>query len=111
MLPTCSVLTRRELMPDDLYYLGICGLIDAMGPNFTLEWPHTLDVSALKATGWRPTPFREFIVKGHSRCDLSCDYCYMYEMADQSWRRQPRAMSPDVAELTARRIGEHAKAH
>jgi uncharacterized protein len=30
----------------------------------------------------------EFIVKVHSRCDLSCDYCYMYEMADQSWRDQ-----------------------
>jgi uncharacterized protein len=60
---------------------------------------------------WRPTPFREFIVKVHSRCDLSCDYCYMYESADQSWRDQPRAMSPEIAELTARRIGEHASAH
>ena len=35
----------------------------------------------------------------------------MYEMADQSWRTQPRAMSPQIAELTARRIGEHASAH
>jgi uncharacterized protein len=59
----------------------------------------------------RPFPFLEFIVKVHSRCDLACDYCYMYEMADQSWRDQPRAMSPDTAELAARRIGEHARAH
>lgn len=76
-----------------------------------LEWPASLDVPSLLGTGWRPLPFREFIVKIHSRCDLSCDYCYMYEMADQSWRDQPRSMSPQIAELTARRIGEHANAH
>ena len=76
-----------------------------------LEWPASLDVSALRATGWTPFPFREFIVKVHSRCDLACDYCYMYEMADQSWREQPRAMSAETIELTARRIGEHARAH
>jgi uncharacterized protein len=82
-----------------------------MGNQSWLEWPASLDVSSLLGTGWRPLPFREFIVKVHSRCDLSCDYCYMYEMADQSWRDQPRSMSPATAELTARRIGEHARAH
>lgn len=82
-----------------------------MGNPSWLEWPASLDVSALLDEGWRPSPFREFIVKVHSRCDLSCDYCYMYEMADQSWRDQPRAMSPETAESAARRIGEHASAH
>lgn len=82
-----------------------------MGKPSWLEWPASLDVSSLLEEGWRPFPFREFIVKVHSRCDLSCDYCYMYEMADQTWRDQPRAMSLDTAELTARRIGEHASAH
>jgi uncharacterized protein len=82
-----------------------------MGSLSRLEWPASLDVSSLLATGWRPQPFREFIVKVHSRCDLSCDYCYMYEMADQAWRNQPRSMSPETAELTARRIGEHARSH
>src|SRR5581483_2849972 len=89
---------------------GICCNI-SMGNQLRLEWPASLDVSSLLATGWRPLPFREFIVKVHSRCDLSCDYCYMYEMADQSWRSQPRSMSAETAELTARRIGEHAVAH
>jgi uncharacterized protein len=70
-----------------------------------------LDVAALMADGWNPVPFHEFIVKIHSRCDLACDYCYMYEMADQSWRDQPRRMSPEIAERTAMRIGEHAQAH
>jgi uncharacterized protein len=76
-----------------------------------LEWPASLDVRALLADGWSPYPFREFIVKVHSRCDLSCDYCYMYEMADQSWKKQPRVMSEETADLTAMRIGEHARAH
>jgi uncharacterized protein len=75
------------------------------------EWPHTLDISAIMARGWRPVPFRDFIVKIHSRCDLACDYCYIYEMADQSWRNQPRRMSGDIAEHTASRIGEHARTH
>jgi uncharacterized protein len=70
-----------------------------------------MDVGALLATGWTPAPFREFIVKIHSRCNLACDHCYMYEMADQSWRDQPLQMSPEVAEATAKRIGEHARAH
>lgn len=82
-----------------------------MGNPPWLEWPASLDVHSLLDEGWRPAPFREFIVKVHSRCDLSCDYCYMYEMADQSWRAQPRRMSQETAELTARRIGEHAAAH
>lgn len=63
------------------------------------------------AGGWRPIPFREFVVKVHSRCDLACDYCYMYEMADQSWRDRPRRMSVEIARRTAMRIGEHARSH
>jgi uncharacterized protein len=87
---------------------GWIGLV-ADGPD--AEWPATLDVAALRAGGWTPAPFREFIVKVHSRCNLACDYCYMYEMADQSWRDQPHRMSSEVAEVTARRIGEHARTH
>jgi uncharacterized protein len=74
------------------------------------EWPDTLDVRALLGQGWRPTPFREFILKVHSRCNLSCDYCYMYEMADQSWRRQPRKMARPTVDRVAERIAEHARA-
>lgn len=75
------------------------------------EWPLTLDVPALVAGGWRPMPFSEFVVKIHSRCDLACDYCYMYELADQTWREQPRRMSEEIARQTAFRIGEHARTH
>jgi uncharacterized protein len=82
-----------------------------MGVEAGFEWPATLDVTALAAEGWTPVPFREFIVKIHSRCDLACNYCYMYEMADQSWRDRPHRMSAEIASLTAMRIGEHARAH
>ncbi|MGP3969615.1 FxsB family cyclophane-forming radical SAM/SPASM peptide maturase [Streptomyces sp. 6N223] len=58
-----------------------------------------------------PVPFRQFIVKVNSRCNLACTYCYMYFAADQGWRRQPVAASPRMLRHTARRIGEHAAAH
>ncbi len=78
-------------------------------PGRPTEWPGALDVRALLESGWRPTPIRDFILKVHSRCNLACDYCYMYEMADQGWRRQPRRMSRQVLEWTAQRICEHAR--
>ncbi|MGI5498600.1 FxsB family cyclophane-forming radical SAM/SPASM peptide maturase [Lentzea sp. CA-135723] len=54
-------------------------------------------------------PFRQFVLKLHGRCNLACDHCYVYEMADQRWRTRPRAMAPEIAERTAERIGEHAR--
>ncbi|MBO3752247.1 FxsB family radical SAM/SPASM domain protein [Streptosporangiaceae bacterium NEAU-GS5] len=57
------------------------------------------------------TPFRQFVLKVHSRCDLACDHCYVYEHADQSWRVRPRGMADDVVTVTALRIAEHVKAH
>lgn len=82
-----------------------------MGEKPGSEWPATLDVASILADGWDPVPFDEFIVKIHSRCELACDYCYMYQLADQSWREQPRCMSRTTAGLTAMRIAEHARAH
>ncbi len=75
------------------------------------EWPSTLDVHTLLADGWEPIPFRVFVLKIHSRCDLACDYCYMYELADQTWRLRPRRMPRAIAEQTATRIAEHIHAH
>jgi uncharacterized protein len=56
------------------------------------------------------TPFRQFVVKVHSRCDLACDHCYMYEAADQGWRSQPMVMSLETAAAVGRRIADHAAA-
>ncbi|QXJ21208.1 FxsB family radical SAM/SPASM domain protein [Actinomadura graeca] len=62
-------------------------------------------------TDWTPTPFRQFIVKVHSRCNLACGYCYVYTMADKRWRRRPPAMAGHIAEATAHRIAEHVATH
>ncbi|RKN40456.1 FxsB family cyclophane-forming radical SAM/SPASM peptide maturase [Streptomyces hoynatensis] len=59
----------------------------------------------------RAVPFRQFVVKVNSRCNLACRYCYMYFGADQGWRAQPVAASPATLRQIARRIGEHAAAH
>ncbi|MGW0663994.1 FxsB family cyclophane-forming radical SAM/SPASM peptide maturase [Streptodolium elevatio] len=75
------------------------------------EWPANLPSHRTFGALWRLVPLRHFVVKVHSRCNLSCDYCYLYEMADQSWRGASKAMSPEVAERTAYRIGEHAREH
>jgi uncharacterized protein len=53
----------------------------------------------------------QYVLKVHSRCDLACDHCYVYEHADQSWRAKPPAISPSTADMAARRIAEHAVAH
>jgi uncharacterized protein len=75
------------------------------------EWPTALDVQQRADAGWRPTPFRQFILKFQSRCNLACNYCYIYELADQTWRAQPRAMASALVPAIAARIAEHARAH
>lgn len=75
-------------------------------------WPLLdLDTAAMRAAGHQPVPFRQFILKVHSRCNLSCSYCYVYEMADQAWRQLPKRMSGPVARLAVERIAEHAGTH
>ncbi len=56
-------------------------------------------------------PADQFVLKVHSRCDLACDHCYVYESIDQSWRGRPMAISSDVVSQTAMRIAEHVKTH
>ncbi|HTJ66328.1 MAG TPA: FxsB family cyclophane-forming radical SAM/SPASM peptide maturase [Actinospica sp.] len=58
-----------------------------------------------------PVPFRQFVLKVHSRCDLACDHCYVYEHADQSWRGRPRELDPATAAQVSGRIAQHAAAH
>ncbi len=55
-------------------------------------------------------PLSQFVLKVHGRCDLSCDHCYVYENADQSWRAKPVMMSADIVRAAATRIGAHAAA-
>jgi uncharacterized protein len=56
-------------------------------------------------------PLRQFVVKLHSRCNLACDYCYVYRHADQGWRAQPTVMADATIDVLASRIGEHVRRH
>jgi len=55
--------------------------------------------------------FRQFILKVASRCNLACDYCYVYQGHNQEWRTRPRVMSRATITAIGRRIAEHARAH
>lgn len=57
-----------------------------------------------------PPRLTTFLVKVASRCNLACDYCYVYAHADQSWADQPAVMSDATMRSIADRIGEYAEA-
>ncbi|MET0414490.1 MAG: FxsB family cyclophane-forming radical SAM/SPASM peptide maturase [Actinoplanes sp.] len=54
-------------------------------------------------------PVQQVVLKVHQRCNLACDYCYVYEMADQSWRTRPQVMPADVWQATLAELSRHAE--
>ncbi|HEU5109889.1 MAG TPA: FxsB family cyclophane-forming radical SAM/SPASM peptide maturase, partial [Micromonosporaceae bacterium] len=58
-----------------------------------------------------PPALSQYVLKVHSRCDLACDHCYVYQHADQSWRGRPATMAPATVRAAARRIAQHAARH
>ncbi|MEQ8145005.1 radical SAM/SPASM protein FxsB, inactivated metallohydrolase extension form [Streptomyces sp. OP7] len=56
-------------------------------------------------------PLRQLVLKIHSRCDLACDHCYVYEHADRSWETRPKVMAEETAARTARRLADYALLH
>jgi uncharacterized protein len=75
-------------------------------------WPAAgLNIRSLREGGWEARPFRQFVLKLHGRCNLSCTYCYVYEMADQSWSQKPKVILPETVYRAAQRIAEHVIAH
>lgn len=70
--------------------------------------PPTPDAIAGELTNENEKPtFKEYIFKVASRCNMGCDYCFMYEHVDQSWRSQPRFMDRETLAWAAARIAEH----
>lgn len=55
----------------------------------------------------RPINFTSYVVKVASRCNLNCDYCYVYNHADQSWKNRPKTLSLEHQELFADRLREY----
>jgi uncharacterized protein len=76
------------------------------------EWPTAEVVTAAQADpNWRPLPFLQYVLKLHGNCNLACDYCYVYELADQSWRYKPAMIGRDTIARFAVRLGEHTRRH
>lgn len=44
------------------------------------------------------------LVKLASRCNLNCDYCYVYHMGDEAWRLQPKLMSMGTVDALGRSL-------
>lgn len=59
----------------------------------------------------KPHPINEFIVKVASRCNLNCDYCYEYNLGDDSWKSQPKLIDENTIHVLGQRIAEHASQH
>ena len=54
--------------------------------------------------------FSAALLKVASRCNLNCDYCYVYQHADQSWRGQPKLIADSVVEQFGNRLDEYVGA-
>jgi uncharacterized protein len=67
---------------------------------------------SIKISGWQckmAEPISSYIIKIASRCNLNCDYCYEYNMGDNSWKSEPRVISESILNQSLLRIKEHAK--
>lgn len=49
------------------------------------------------------------LLKTASRCNLDCTYCYVYQMDDDGWRKQPKRMSAPVIEAVIDQLGKLAQ--
>ncbi|MFF3610685.1 radical SAM/SPASM protein FxsBH, inactivated beta-hydroxylase extension form [Streptomyces sp. NPDC002580] len=52
---------------------------------------------------------QQLVLKIHSRCDLACDHCYVYEHADQSWKGRPTFISEETLGKVARGFADYAE--
>src|SRR5271165_6153567 len=58
-----------------------------------------------------PVSISQYVLKVHSRCDLACDHCYVYEHADQSWRGKQMVIAAETVAQAGVRIAEHVRQH
>ncbi len=52
-------------------------------------------------------PIETIVVKVASRCNLNCTYCYMYNLGDNSYLKQPKFMTDATIEHLVKRIREN----
>jgi uncharacterized protein len=51
------------------------------------------------------------VLKVAAHCNLNCEYCYVYNHADDGWRRRPLFMSDETYDATLRAIGDYCDRH
>lgn len=56
-------------------------------------------------------PFRAAILKLTAVCNLDCDYCYMFNLADRTYARVPKQMPLETALEALDRLVAHARKH
>ena len=54
-------------------------------------------------------PFNEFVIKVASGCNLNCDYCYEYNLGDDSWKKMPAFFSSKIAKALVEKIINHSR--
>lgn len=59
----------------------------------------------------RAQHINQVVLKVTQRCNLACEYCYMYNRGDDSWRSRPAFISDVVAQRLADRIREQGERH
>jgi uncharacterized protein len=50
---------------------------------------------------------RGLVLKVASRCNLNCEYCYMYNLGDMTYKSQPKVMSNDIVESVLTRVSTY----
>ena len=56
--------------------------------------------------GGDSVPIDTVLLKTASRCNIACSYCYVYQLGDQGWQRQPPAMSRSTIDAVISRLDE-----
>jgi len=65
----------------------------------------------MSTAGLHSNSISGYVFKIATRCNLNCTYCYMYNLADSGWRRQPKRMALSTVQKTAERMREHCVRH
>lgn len=58
-----------------------------------------------------PLKCQTLVIKIASRCNLNCKYCYMYNMGDLSFQKQPKVMKDIVLVAMMQRVKDHCAIH
>jgi len=53
-----------------------------------------------------PAPIDTVLVKLAARCNLACSYCYFFFGEDQTWRKQPKAISDSTVAALASNLAD-----